>query len=92
MEDILKLKTVWENENSSVSYYNNETKFREPLLAIYHQKDLEKLVQFNNEGNTSLQNFLNKINAEKVNADSVESITSIDTKEAFEKTYKLINK
>jgi len=90
-DDILKLKTVWENGDSSVSFYNNETNFREPLLAIYHQNDLEKLVQFYNEGNTSLQYFLNEINAKKINAKSNKSLTSIDTKEAFEKTYNLLN-
>ncbi|MFZ4797293.1 MAG: molybdenum cofactor guanylyltransferase [Bacteroidia bacterium] len=90
-DDILKLKTVWENGDSSVSFYNNETNFREPLLAIYHQNDLEKLVQFYNKGNTSLQYFLNEINAKKINAKSNKSLTSIDTKEAFEKTYNLLN-
>lgn len=90
-DDIIKLKTNWEFENNSVSFYNNETNFREPLLAIYHQKDLIKLVQFYNEGNTSLQYFLNEINSEKIQAISNKNLTSIDTKEAFEKTYHLIN-
>lgn len=90
-DDILELKNVWENGDSSVSFYNNETNFREPLLAIYHQNDLEKLVQFYNEGNNSLQYFLNEINAKKIIANSNKNLTSIDTKEAFEKTYNFIN-
>ena len=90
-DDIIKLKNNWEFENNSVSFYNNETTFREPLLAIYHQKDLLKLAQFYNEGNTSLQFFLNEINAIKIQAISNKNLTSIDTKEAFEKTYHLIN-
>ena len=90
-DDIIKLKNNWEFENNSVAFYNNETTFREPLLAIYHQKDLQKLAQFYNEGNTSLQFFLNEINAIKIQAISNKNLTSIDTKEAFEKTYHLIN-
>jgi molybdopterin-guanine dinucleotide biosynthesis protein A len=90
-EDIIKLKKTWENKNNSVSFYNNETNFREPLLAIYHQKDLMKLAHFYKEGNTSLQYFLNEINAEKIQAISNKNLTSIDTKEAFKKTYQLVN-
>ena len=41
----INLKNNWEFENNSVSFYNNETNFREPLLAIYHQKDLLKLAE-----------------------------------------------
>ena len=89
--DIIKLKTTWVNENNSVSFYNNKTNFREPLLAIYHLKDLLELAKFYKKGNTSLQFFLNEINAEKIQAISKKNLTSIDTKEAFEKTYHLIN-
>lgn len=90
-DDIIKLKNNWEFENNSVSFYNNETNFREPLLAIYHQKDLLKLANFYKDENTSLQYFLNEINAIKIQAISNKNLTSIDTKEAFEKTYHLIN-
>jgi molybdopterin-guanine dinucleotide biosynthesis protein A len=90
-DDIIKLKNNWEFENNSVSFYNNESNFREPLLAIYHQKDLLKLANFYKEENTSLQVFLNEIKAEKIHAISNKNLTSIDTKEAFEKTYQLIN-
>jgi molybdopterin-guanine dinucleotide biosynthesis protein A len=90
-DDILKLKTAWEDSTNSVSFYNNETNFREPLLAIYYQKDLEKLLQFYNDGKTSLQHFLKEINAKKINAISNISLKSIDTKEEFEEIFKLIN-
>ncbi|MCF8429910.1 MAG: molybdenum cofactor guanylyltransferase [Bacteroidia bacterium] len=89
-EDIINIKSAWENKNSSVSFYNHETNFREPLLAIYHLKDLQKLAQFYKEENSSLQYFLNEINAEKIQAILTKNLTSIDTKEAFEITYKLI--
>lgn len=91
INDILNLITLWKNEQQSVSFFNPETNFREPLLAIYHQNDLQKLKEFYAQGNSGLQHFLNEINAIKLTASSYKNITSIDTKVAFETIHKQLN-
>jgi molybdopterin-guanine dinucleotide biosynthesis protein A len=73
------------NEIKDYWYFNNETNFREPLLAIYHKNDLEKLLQFYKNGNTSLQQFLNEIEAVKIIPSDLKNITSVDTLIDFEK-------
>lgn len=90
LADLFKLKSSFYNSQQSVSMYNDLTQFREPLLAIYHQNDLQKLLSFYKNGNTSLQYFLNEINAVKVKPTDLNSIKSIDTKVAFDETIQLI--
>ena len=85
LNDILKIKTFFFIHNKTVSYFNNETNFREPLLAIYHKNDLEKLLQFYKNGNISLQQFLNEIEAVKIIPSDLKNITSVDTLIDFEK-------
>ncbi len=79
LADMLKLKNAFLSAQKSVSFYNDETHFREPLLAIYHANDLQKLSSFYQKGNTSLQHFLNEVDAVKVKPADLKSIKSIDT-------------
>ncbi len=85
LNDILNLKNHFIIHNKTVSYFNNNSNYREPLLAIYHKNDLEKLLQFYKNGNTSLQQFLDEIEAIKIIPSNLNNITSIDTLIDFEK-------
>ncbi|MES2654883.1 MAG: NTP transferase domain-containing protein [Bacteroidota bacterium] len=90
LTDILKLKSAFLSTQKSVSFYNEETGFREPLLAIYHAHDLQKLLSFYESENTSLQHFLNEIDAVKVKPTDLKAIKSIDTKLDFDEIKSLI--
>lgn len=84
--DFLMLKDVFIKHQKTVSFYNNNTNFREPLIAIYHPNDLPHLLTFYENGNTSLQLFLNNIDAIKVVPSNLNSILSIDSPSDFIKT------
>lgn len=92
LADMLKLKSAFISSQKSVSFYNHETNFREPLLAVYHQNDLQKLLSFYKNGNTSLQHFLKEVGAEKVQPTDIKNIKSIDTEMAFDEIMPLINR
>jgi molybdopterin-guanine dinucleotide biosynthesis protein A len=81
--DLVMLKDVFLKHKKTVSFYNNNTNFREPLIAIYHPSDLRQLLAFYKNGNTSLQMFLNDIDALKVEPLNLKSIISIDSPSDF---------
>jgi molybdopterin-guanine dinucleotide biosynthesis protein A len=81
--DLIKLKDVFLKHKKTVSFYNYNTDFREPLIAIYHPSDLSQLLAFYKNGNTSLQLFLDKIDAIKVEPLNLKSIISIDSPSDF---------
>lgn len=82
--DLINLKyTFWENKKT-VTFYNSETNFREPLLGIYHANDLINLKKYFDKGKNSLQLFLNEINAIKLIPSNQNSIKSIDTPLEFD--------
>lgn len=83
INNIQQLKEAWQVSNRTVCFYNNETGFIEPLLAIYDAKDLPALKQFYKNGNYSLSQFLIQINAAKITPTIVKDITSVDTKEDY---------
>lgn len=90
LADMLTLKNAFTSTQKSVSFYNDETHFREPLLAIYHANDLRKLLSFYETGNTSLQHFLNEVDAIKVKPTDLKAIKSIDTPLEFDEIKHLI--
>lgn len=84
--DAKALKKLIENRNDkteAVCYFNPETNFEEPLLAIYENDCLPKMLQNFEEGNYSLRHFLKTINTNKINPESMESLTSVDTMEHY---------
>lgn len=58
---IQTLITTYRIRNQSVCLMNKETGFLEPLLAVYHPRDREKLVQEFSDGNYSLRSFLEEV-------------------------------
>lgn len=62
-----------------VCYHNTETKFDEPLLAIYEKTCASRLIEFYKNGNTSLTSFLKTVNTKRINPIYVKSIQSIDS-------------
>jgi len=72
-----------DNDTDAICYFNPETKFEEPLLAIYENSCLPKLIQYYEEGNFSLRHFLQTINTKKIIPKSVETIKSIDSNEQY---------
>lgn len=81
--DLVMLKDAFLKYKKTVSFYNNNTNFREPFIAIYHPSDLSQLLAFYKNGNTSLQLFLNDIDAIKVEPLNLKSIISIDSSSDF---------
>lgn len=88
--DIILLKLAFKKHQKTVTFYNPETHFREPLLGIYHPNDLDKLHTFFQKGNASLRYFLDEINAIKIEPTQLDHITSVDNKNDYNKTKHLI--
>ncbi|MDP1726697.1 MAG: molybdenum cofactor guanylyltransferase [Bacteroidota bacterium] len=84
-EDIQLLIQTYKSANKSCCYVSGSHKMEEPLLAIYHPDDLQKLVHFYQAGQQSLRLFLNQTGAIKVEAENPTHIKSFDTPEDFEK-------
>ena len=79
LEDVKKLTSDLLPESSS-AYFDL---YYEPLLAFYNKNCFKELISEYNNGNYSLQNFLNKISAIKIIADDKKRIKGIDTLEEF---------
>jgi molybdopterin-guanine dinucleotide biosynthesis protein A len=67
------------DETEAVCYFNPETNFKEPLLAIYENSCMPIMLQTFEEGNYSLRHFLKSVNTKKIIPESLETITSVDT-------------
>jgi molybdopterin-guanine dinucleotide biosynthesis protein A len=66
-----------------VCFYNPDTKFDEPLLAVYVSDTFEHLKNnFSNE-QYSLRQFLKGVNARRITPQRIEALSSIDTPEAY---------
>ena len=84
--DAKTLKKLIENRcdgTEAVCYFNRETNFEEPLLAIYENSCLPKMLQNFEEGEYSLRHFLRTINTKKIIPESLENLRSVDTKEQY---------
>jgi molybdopterin-guanine dinucleotide biosynthesis protein A len=76
------------DETEAVCYFNPETNFEEPLLAIYENSCLPIMLQKFEEGNYSLRHFLNSLNTQKIIPESLETIISIDTDSQYKEVQK----
>jgi len=74
----------------AASYYNEKEKVREPLLAIYRSECYAEILMLFEKGDYSLNHFLKDIDAQKIIPSSPEIIISIDTKEEYEETLKIL--
>lgn len=82
--DIQLLIQTYKTHNKSCCFVSGSHKTEEPLLAIYHPDDLQKLEPFYQTGEQSLRLFLNQIGAIKVEPEKPGHIKSFDTPEDFE--------
>lgn len=80
LTDVLNLKYTFLKHKKTTTFFNPESGFREPLLGVYHPNDLAKLLAFYKNGNTSLQQFLNTIDAIKLEPTNLQNIKSIDNR------------
>lgn len=67
----------------AVCYFNSQTNFEEPLLAIYENSCLPKMLQNFEEGNYSLRHFLKAIITKNIIPESLENLKSVDTMEQY---------
>lgn len=91
LTDILNLKHTFLKHQKTTTFFNPESDFREPLLAVYHQNDLVKLSAFYKNGGTSLQQFLKSIDAIKLAPTNLQNIKSIDNPSDLEAIKNQIN-
>ncbi|MFM9945339.1 MAG: NTP transferase domain-containing protein [Bacteroidia bacterium] len=82
--DLKKLVANRDVKKQAVYYFNPESNFEEPLLAIYENSCLPILLENFEKGNFSLRHFLKSINSEKIYPESLESLTSVDTVEQYQ--------
>ncbi len=84
-EDIRKLIDAIDDKHLAVSYFNPISEMKEPLLAYYSKECFPLLIKYIEKKEYSLRNFLKEIDSNKIEPISQESITSIDTPEAYHK-------
>lgn len=87
-EDLQHLIQNRNPEKAATVYYDPETGFMEPLLAIYEPRILKVLKEEVGQGRTSLQKILNNSETEKVVPLDKLRIVSADTPEQFEQIRK----
>ena len=90
ISDIQKLIDEKDNNHKANSFYNNLAKTKEPLLAYYSSECYPKLLEYYENKNYSLKQFLNEIDSKDIHPESKESIMSIDTPEAYHEALLLI--
>jgi molybdopterin-guanine dinucleotide biosynthesis protein A len=78
-------------KNGPASFYNKEAVIYESMLAWYPYTCFDELKCMFEAKQFSLQQLLKKYNAIKYVPTDTNSIKSVDTTEAFNKAYKLIN-
>jgi molybdenum cofactor guanylyltransferase len=71
------------DKGQTVSLFNTDSGFYEPLLAGYHYSLLPDLVAAFQDGNYSLQQVLKQVNARKITCNALSMPQSIDTPEAY---------
>ena len=83
LDDVKNLIQNRDNQTEALCFYNSETQFEEPLLAIYENRCLLKLQDYFKDGNYSLRHFLKTISSKKIIPESLASLTSVDTIEQY---------
>lgn len=71
------------DEGQTISFFNTDTGFYEPLLAGYHYSLQPVLMAAFRNGNYSLQQVLKQVNARKIACGASSMPQSIDTPEAY---------
>ena len=75
-------------EYDVVCFYNCESGFDEPLIALYETSAIMKLKDYYNNGNLSLRHFLSTVNTNRLKPLSRNAILSVDTLEMATKLLK----
>ena len=75
---INQLFTKFQLHNQSVCFRHPESGFLEPLIAIYHAKDLFYLLDFYKSGQFSMRHFLESINPVILDSVSARELLSVD--------------
>lgn len=76
--DMKALMEARDEQTDAVCYHNEASGFDEPLLAIYEKQCAPLLLQFYQNGQTSLQQFLKTIRTKRIVAANPQSLISVD--------------
>lgn len=87
-----KLIEARDRAYDAVCYYNPETGYPEPLLAVYESTCAPKLADHYQAGNRSLKKFLELLPAKFIVPDHLSSIMNINTTADFERVHAAIKK
>ncbi|MBK8845492.1 MAG: molybdenum cofactor guanylyltransferase [Bacteroidetes bacterium] len=77
--DLHKLQMQFINTKNCVAYYSADHNLYEPVIAIYPHTLYARMKQRYEQGNRSLQQFLQKVTADKVAMEPPDKFSSIDT-------------
>lgn len=77
--DMKALMEARDEQIDAVCYHNEASEFDEPLLAIYEKQCAPLLLQFYQNGQTSLQQFLKTIRTKRIVAANPQSLISVDS-------------
>ncbi len=80
LADMKSLVNAREPEYDVVCYYNTESEFNEPLLAIYEPSCAKRLKEFWQSGQSSLNHFLKTVRTKRITPAHVFNLTSVDHK------------
>jgi molybdopterin-guanine dinucleotide biosynthesis protein A len=90
-EDLQKLVHEKGDSDLALSYVNPETFITEPLLGIYCNASYPHILEHFLKKEFSLKNLLNDLHVKKIEPSSLQSITSVDTPEAYEEALNQIS-
>lgn len=77
--DMQALMAARDEQTDAVCYHKEASGFDEPLLAIYEKQCAPLLLQFYQNGQTSLQQFLKTIRTKRIIAANPQSLISVDS-------------
>lgn len=89
---IQKLIEKRNNKSSSICYYNPEQNVFEPLIAIYENSCLKKILKEFNNNQYSLREFLENSAPIAITPENIETIKSIDTMNAYKAAINQLNR
>jgi molybdopterin-guanine dinucleotide biosynthesis protein A/nucleoside-triphosphatase THEP1 len=76
--DIQALIDAREENIDAICYYHPETKMNEPLIAIYEKQCAPLLLDYFNQGFSSLRHFLNTVNTKRLLPEDLTRMKSVD--------------
>ena len=83
-QDLQDLVSAYWEVGHSVAYYNSEAQTVEPLLAVYHARIADHLINNFKTEKYSLRSVLEEVSANKLLPFSPERLKSIDTSAEYE--------